>query len=128
MAITVKNVYIDSTSLNAGKIPSGNTVLTAAAAIGTARITETVDFTIAFSDFVAATTAAGFDDLLKVELVADIDAYVAAAAGLGVDITSNPVKYNAKVTNVAIDALSNLYANDANRNIVVTTVLSVAIS
>lgn len=129
MAFSTKRVYIDTNELNAAKIPSGHSVSTAAASLGTPQITETLTFNITASDAVDSTAAAGFDDLLDTELLADIDAYIAASSGFGVDTSSHTVSYNAKVTNIVYGAnTTDMYLTSANVSFVVTVELRVYIS
>ena len=109
MALSTKQVYFDSTQLNADKIPAGHSVNTAEASLGTPDITESYTFDLLASASVAATAAAGFDDLLKTELVADIDAFIAANSGLGVDITTHTVSYNARVTDIKYGEGTDIY-------------------
>lgn len=104
MAFSTKQVYLDTAKFSAAKIPSGHSVNTAEAALGTPDITEEYTWNLLASDSVAATAAAGFDDLLKTELAADIDAFIAASTGLGVNTTAHTVSYNARVKDVKYGA------------------------
>ncbi|MEQ8581209.1 MAG: hypothetical protein RIC30_09380 [Marinoscillum sp.] len=125
MAINTKNVYLDR-NLDPGSVPSGHTVGSTAAAIGTAKITETVTFGIACSASVNANKATAFDDLVKTELVAAIDAYITAASGLNMN-PANTIDYNARVVSIALGtADTDMYLPDATKQFMVTVVLSVA--
>lgn len=128
MGFGTKRVYIDTNSLNNAKIPSGHSVQTSAASLGTEDITESLSFSIAASDAVAATAAAGFDDLLNTELVALIDAYIAASTGFGIDTSSHTVDYNAKVTNITYGSGTDIYLTSPNVNFTVNVELKVYIS
>ena len=129
MAFSTKQVYIDTTQINSAKVPSGHSVNTAEASLGTADITETYSWSITASDAVQTTAAAGFDDLLKVELVADIDAFIDAASGLGQVSGTNTISYNAKVTDIKYgSAPSEMYRTSANVSFIVSFQLRVYIS
>ncbi len=104
MALGTKRVYIDTSKLSAAKIPTGHGVQTAAASLGTEDITESYSWSLTASDSVGATSVIGFDDLLNTELVADIDAFIAASTGLGINTTANTVDYNARVTKIVYGA------------------------
>ena len=129
MALSTTTIYIDSNKLLAAKIPSGHTVATSESSLGTEDIKESYSWNLAASDSVAATAGAGFDDLLKTELKADIDAFIAANTGLGIDITTHTVSYNARVTDIKYgENASDMYKTSANVNFVVSFELRVYIS
>ena len=128
MALSTKKVYIDSTKLNADKIPTGHSVAVAESSLGTPDITETYTWDLLASDSVAATAAAGFDDLLNTELLADIDAFIAANTGLGVDITTHTVSYNAKVTGITYGEGDDIYITSTLVSFKVTFELRVYVS
>lgn len=130
MAITVQKIYIDPVKFPTSKTPSGHSVDVAPdATLTSPQISEELEFEIAAFDVVAATAVAAFDDLLKVELLADIDAYIAAATGLGIKTGTHTVKYNAKVTDVHLgDEGQDIYLNSSNVNFIVTLSLEVTIS
>lgn len=128
MALSTKKVYIDSTKLPAAKIPTGHGVATAESSLGTPDITETYTWDLLASASVAATAIAGFDDLLNTELVADIDAFIAANTGLGVDITTHTVSYNAKVTDIKYGSGTDIYLTSTLVNFEVTFELRVYVS
>ena len=109
MALATKKVYIDTTKLNADKIPTGHGVAIVESSLGTPDITESYTFDLLASESVAATAVAGFDDLLNTELVADIDAFVTAASGLGIDLTARTVSYNARVTDIKYGSGTDIY-------------------
>jgi hypothetical protein len=109
MALSTKQVYIDTTKLSGTKIPTGHGVAIAEAALGTPDITETFEWDLLASDSVAATAILGFNDLLNTELVADIDAFIAANTGLGINITAHTVSYNAKVTDIKYGDGTDIY-------------------
>jgi len=110
MPFVIKNVSIDTTKLAPEKIPAGHSVATTVSSLGgTGAITELYTWDLLASDSVAATETAGFDDLLNTELVADIDAFISASTGLGIDIASHLVWYNARVTNINYGAGTDIY-------------------
>lgn len=127
MAINTKNIYLDK-NIDQNLLPSGHTVGSAVAVIGTAKITETVIFGIACSASVNANKATAFDDLIKTELEAAIDAYITAASGLNMN-PANTIDYNARVVDVALGtSKTDMYLPDATKQFVVTVVLSAASS
>lgn len=129
MALATKQVYIDSTKLSVNKIPSGHTVNEAEASLGTPDITETMTFSVTASDSVAATAAAGFDDLLKTELVTLIDAFISAATGFGIDLTARTVSYNARVTGIAYGSVgTDIYLTSTLVSFVISIELRVYVS
>lgn len=128
MALLTKRVWIDGSKVSSALIPSGHSVSTSAASLGTVDLVETVDFTIDAADFVAATKVAGFNDLLNTELVADIDAYITAVnPGFGINTTANTVSYNARVTGIKEADASHIYLGSlaGQRQVIVTVELSV---
>jgi len=128
MALATKQVYIDSTKLPAAKIPSGHSVNTSEASLGTPDITEDESFSVTASDSVAATAAAGFDDLLKTELVTLIDAFIAAASGYGIDLTNRTVSYNARVTNITYGSGTDIYLTSTLVSFVISVELRIYVS
>lgn len=128
MALGTKKIYIDPVVFPTYKIPSGHGVSTSESALGTPALTEDFIFEIAAFDVVAATDIAGFDDLLNVELLADIDAYIAAATGLGIDVSTHGVDYNARVIDVQLGEGADIYLNTANINFKVRLQLRVYVS
>ena len=129
MALATKRVYIDTTKLNPAKIPSGHGVQESPASLGTEDITETYSWSLTASDSVAATAVAGFDDLLNTELVSDIDAFISAATGLGIDLTARTVSYNARVTNISYgEAGTDIYLTSTLVSFVVSFELKVYVS
>lgn len=128
MAITTKRVYLNASKIGAALIPDGHTAETSPATIGTVNISTVKEFPIDASDVVNATKATAFDTLIKTELVSAIDAHIAAVGGLNMDIT-NTVQYNAEVIRIALGSLADdIYLPDANKSIVVTVRLNVAVS
>lgn len=130
MAITSQNIYLDHPVAN-NFAPSGHGVDLTPGSIGT------VDNTVFGVDFeVLATASAGankvtaFDDLLNTELVAVIDAYLAAnAPGQGLDLTANDVQYNARVRSITRGSLANdILLSDANVNFVIKVDLEYSLS
>ncbi len=121
MALATKRVYIDSTKLAAAKIPSGHSVNTTESGLGTPDITEDESFSVTASDSVASTAAAGFDDLLKTELVTLIDAFISAATGYGIDLTARTVSYNARVKDIT-------YGSDGTDIYLTSTLVSFVIT
>jgi len=128
MALSTKTVYIDVTQLPAAKIPAGHGVAVAESALGTADITELYTWDLLASDSVAATDVAGFNDLLNTELVADIDAFISASTGLGIDISTHTVSYNARVTNINYGAGTDIYLTSTLVSFAVSFELRVYIS
>lgn len=128
MALSTKKVYIDGTKLNADKIPTGHGVAIVESSLGTSDITESYTWDLLASASVAATAVAGFDDLLNTELVADIDAFIAANSGLGVDITTHTVSYNARVTDIKYGTGTDIYLTSTLVNFKVTFELRVYVS
>ena len=128
MALSTKQVYLDTTKLPASKIPVGHSVPIVEASLGTPDITENLTFNLLASDSVAATAVAGFDDLLSTELVADIDAFIAANTGLGVNISAHTVSYNARVTDIKYGSGTDIYLTSTLVNFEVTFQLRVYVS
>lgn len=128
MALSTKKVYIDTNKLNADKIPTGHSVAIVESSLGTPDITERYTFNLLASESVAATAVAGFDALLNTELVADIDAFIAANSGLGVDITSHTVSYNARVTDIKYGSGTDIYLTSTLVSFAVSFELRVYVS
>lgn len=109
MVLATKKVYIDTISLDTAKIPIGHGVAIVESSLGIPDIKESYTWDLAASDSVAGTAVAGFDDLLNTELVSDIDAFLTAATGLGIDLTARTVSYNARVTDIKYGSGTDIY-------------------
>ena len=131
MAFSTKNVYTDP---NFALIPTGASVATAAASIGTVEPgmpLRGIEATIAASTSVDTTQAAGFDALLDTDLVAFIDNLITstdAGGGLGKSVASDTVSYNAFVTKIELEDPKDIFLNAATRNFVVTFDLSFSVT
>lgn len=129
MALQTKTVYVDLTKFPAAKIPAtGTTVPTAASALGTPDITKEYTWNLLSSESTDTTQAAGYNDLFNTELKADIDAFIAANTGLGIDTVATNVSYNARITGVTYGAGTDMFKTNSLVNFVVTFELKVYVS
>lgn len=129
MALVTKTVYIDTAKFDSTKIPaSGGTVPTAPSVLGTPDITETYLWDILVSRSADTTQAAGYNDLFNTELKADIDAFIAANTGLGIDTLTRNVSYNARVTGVTYGSGTDIYKTTNLINYKVSFELKVYVS
>lgn len=129
MAFETKTVYIDTAKFPVTKIPAtGGTVPTAASALGTPDISEDLEFEILASRSVDTTHAAGYNDLFNTELKADIDTYIEANTGLGIDALTRNVSYNARVKDVFYGNGTDMYLTATLLNYKITIELEVHIS
>ena len=130
MAITTQNPYLDNAVIE-DFAPAGHTVATTAAVIGDVDVSvRGYNFEVTASASAGAAKAAAFDDLIDTELVAVIDAYIAAVApGLGINTTTHTVQYNARVRNITRgDEANDILLSDANVNYIIKVDLEVALS
>lgn len=129
MGIALQNIYVDTTAILPGLVPSGHGVAKSPSILGEYDLVEVVKFNITASDIVSSTAVAGFNDLINTELKSSIDAYISADTGLGIDISSNLVTYDAKVLNIRYGSSpSERYLTSALIAFEVTVQLSVSIT
>jgi len=99
MALSTKTVYLNA-KVNSDYAPAGHATALVPSSLGTVDVTENIDFSLTASGIVNSNKVTAFA-ALEAALIVAIDAYIAAVdPGLGIDLTTNTVSYNAQVNNI----------------------------